>query len=62
MTRVIVLDTGPLGIITNPRQTPDVIACVAWLRSILATGARVVLPEIAVGIRSQRARREHRRA
>jgi predicted nucleic acid-binding protein len=47
MTRVIVLDTGPLGIITNPRQTPDVIACVAWLRSILATGARVVLPEIA---------------
>lgn len=47
MTRVIVLDSGPLGIITNPRQTPEVLACAAWLRSILAAGARVVLPEIA---------------
>lgn len=47
MTRVIVLDTGPLGIITNPRQTPDMVACTAWLRSMLAAGARVVLPEIA---------------
>jgi len=47
VTRVIVLDTGPLGILTNPRQTPDVVACTAWLRSMLAAGARVVLPEIA---------------
>lgn len=47
MPRVIVLDTGPLGILTNPRQTPDVVACSAWLRSMLAAGARVVLPEIA---------------
>lgn len=46
MTRVVVLDTGPLGLLTNPRQTPDVVACTAWLRSILAAGARVVLPEI----------------
>jgi len=46
VTRVIVLDTGPLGIITNPRQTPDVVACTAWLRSMLAAGARVVLPEV----------------
>ncbi|NCC36882.1 MAG: nuclease [Chloroflexia bacterium] len=47
MTSVIVLDTGPLGIITNPNQTPDVVACTAWLRRMLAGGARVVLPEIA---------------
>ncbi len=47
MTSVIVLDTGPLGILTNPHQTADVVACTAWLRSMLATGARVVLPEIA---------------
>ncbi|MBP1464364.1 hypothetical protein EYB53_001465 [Candidatus Chloroploca sp. M-50] len=47
MTSVIVLDTGPLGIITNPNQTPDVVACTAWLRRMLASGARVVVPEIA---------------
>lgn len=47
MTRVVVLDTGPLGLITNPRQTPEVEACVAWLRSILTAGVRVVLPEVA---------------
>jgi predicted nucleic acid-binding protein len=47
MTRLIVLDTGPLGIITNPRQTPEVHACTTWLRDILAAGSRVVLPEIA---------------
>jgi predicted nucleic acid-binding protein len=46
VTRVVVLETGPLGITTNPRQTPEVVACTAWLRSILAAGARVVLPEI----------------
>ena len=47
MTRVVVLDTGPLGVITNPRPTPEVVACTTWLRSLLAAGARVVLPEIA---------------
>ena len=47
MTRVIVLDTGPLGIITNPNQTPEVVACTTWLRSSLTAGVRVVLPEIA---------------
>jgi hypothetical protein len=47
VTRVVVLDTGPLGIITNPRQTPEVVACTAWLRNVLAAGARVGLPEVA---------------
>jgi hypothetical protein len=47
MTRIIVLDTGPLGIITNPRQTPEVHTCTAWLRDVLASGSHVVLPEIA---------------
>jgi predicted nucleic acid-binding protein len=47
VTNVVVLDTGPLGMITNPHQTPDVVACTAWLRRILAAGVRVILPEIA---------------
>lgn len=41
MTRVIVLDTGTLGILTNPRQTPEVVACTAWLRDVLAAGVRM---------------------
>jgi predicted nucleic acid-binding protein len=47
VTTIVVLDTGPLGIITNPRQTSEVQACTAWLRRLLASGVRVVLPEIA---------------
>jgi hypothetical protein len=47
VTRIIVLDTGPLGIITNPRRTPEGTSCTVWLRDVLAAGSRVVLPEIA---------------
>jgi hypothetical protein len=36
VTRVVVLDTGPLGLLTSPRQTSEVVTCSAWLRSILA--------------------------
>lgn len=46
MSRVIALDSGPLGLLTNPRQTPEVVACDRWLREILDGGARVIVPEI----------------
>lgn len=41
------LDTGPLGMITNPRITPGNLACNAWLQGLLNRGARVCIPEIA---------------
>jgi hypothetical protein len=44
---IVVLDSGPLGIVTNPKATPTNEACRSWLRGLLSGGARVVLPEIA---------------
>lgn len=46
MSAVIVLDAGPLGLLTNPNNTPQPLACRAWLASLRAAGRRVVVPEI----------------
>src|SRR2546422_162611 len=47
MRRVVVLDTGPLGLVTNPHASPANDPCIRWLRVLLATGDIVVVPEIA---------------
>ena len=47
MSRAILLDTGPLGQVTNPKTTPANIACVQWYQALLAKGARIIVPEIA---------------
>ncbi len=47
MSSAVVLDAGPLGILTGPPRTPRVLACRAWMDAILAGGGRVFLPEIA---------------
>ena len=46
MNEVVVLDSGPVGIITNPRNTLVASACRQWLGELLAKGRRVILPEI----------------
>lgn len=46
MSEVVVLDSGPVGIITNPRNTLVASACRQWLGKLLAKGRRVILPEI----------------
>jgi predicted nucleic acid-binding protein len=47
MPQIIVLDSSPLGMVTNPRaKSTDCQACKEWLRSILAQGIVVVVPEI----------------
>jgi predicted nucleic acid-binding protein len=46
MRRLIVLDSGPLGLLSNPLRTPEVEACDRWLRGVLDSGARVAVPEI----------------
>lgn len=43
---VVVLDTGPLGVLCNRLRTPPVLACRAWLERLRLAGRRVVLPEI----------------
>ena len=41
------LDAGPLGLVTNPRRSPQSAACAAWSQSLVASGVGVIIPEIA---------------
>jgi hypothetical protein len=47
MARLILLDSGPLGLIVRAPSKPQVVQCVTWLTAISATGAIVIIPEIA---------------
>jgi hypothetical protein len=47
MARLILLDSGPLGLVVRAPSKPQVVRCLAWLKAISATGATVVIPEIA---------------
>jgi predicted nucleic acid-binding protein len=47
VSRVVLLDSGPLGLVTNPRLSPKSLECAKWLQDLLAGGADVVVPEIA---------------
>jgi hypothetical protein len=44
MAEIVLLDAGPLGIVSHPRPTEEVIS---WLAGILASGVQVLVPEIA---------------
>lgn len=47
MSRVILLDTGPLGVVTKRRGVPDAEACRAWVARCLRQGALILVPAIA---------------
>ena len=47
MSVFILLDSGPVGLLTHTRATAATLACGAWLESLLTRDVRVVLPEIA---------------
>src|SRR5438105_3826441 len=44
MTRTVVLDAGPLGMIAHPKRNPEVSF---WLAALSRAGLRIVIPEIA---------------
>ncbi len=46
MSTAVLLDAGPLGILTNPRATDATRECNAWLRTLLFRGVSVRVPEI----------------
>lgn len=46
MSQFIFLDSGPLGLITHPRQTDEVAAITEWLGLMLKQGNRVLVPAI----------------
>lgn len=43
----IFLDTSPLGMISNPKSSPENEECRQWLKNLISAGVRVILPEIA---------------
>ena len=44
MTRVVLLDTGPLSQVTHPRRKPEITK---WLQSLQRTATALRVPEIA---------------
>ena len=46
MSDVLFLDSGPLGLITQPQRSQEVIAITDWLKDCLLAGARVLVPAI----------------
>ncbi len=44
MAKVVLLDAGPLGMVTHPRPNKDIVD---WLKDLLNSGLSVLVPEIA---------------
>ena len=44
MPRIVLLDTGPLGMVSYPRPNRDVVE---WIKNLLQSGAGILVPEIA---------------
>jgi len=47
MSMVVLLDAGPLGLITNPRASQEARECNQWLASLALKEIQVKIPEIA---------------
>jgi predicted nucleic acid-binding protein len=46
VTRVVLLDAGPLGALSNPRASPGTLRIRRWLDALLAQRIVVLVPEI----------------
>ncbi|MCW3094549.1 MAG: hypothetical protein JWL77_167 [Chthonomonadaceae bacterium] len=47
MRRTVFLDTGPLGILTNPKRPPETVAALNWAVDMMVAGHRIIVPAIA---------------
>ena len=47
MKRLILLDSGPLGMASNPKAENISLVCQQWLEEMLVRGEQVAIPEIA---------------
>ena len=47
MSLTVFLDAGPLGLVTNPKKTPETIAAAQWIYNMEAAGHRFLVPAIA---------------
>lgn len=46
MNQIVILDSAPLGMVTNPKQTAENESCRQWLRKLLSQDVNVIIPEI----------------
>ncbi len=46
MSQVLFLDSGPLGLLTHPHRSAEVLAVAGWLSRCLLSGCRVLVPAI----------------
>lgn len=46
MKPVVLLDSGPLGLLCHTRRSAVTTACEQWLAALLSLGRRVIVPEI----------------
>jgi hypothetical protein len=47
MSLIVLLDAGPLGMVTNPKSSSENEACKKWLERLAYNGSEIVIPEIA---------------
>src|SRR5579859_7623940 len=47
VNRFVLLDAGPLGLVTGPRSSATTAACQAWLEGLLSEGVQVRVADIA---------------
>jgi predicted nucleic acid-binding protein len=47
MAKPVILDAGPLGMVSHPKAEAENKRAAAWLKSLLAAGTQVIVPEIA---------------
>lgn len=46
MSRFLVVDSGPLGLLTHPQRNAEVVAITEWLSRCLLSGHRIIVPAI----------------
>jgi predicted nucleic acid-binding protein len=46
VSRYLLVDSGPLGLVTQPRLSPEVVAINRWLIGCLSSGDAVLVPAI----------------
>jgi hypothetical protein len=45
VSRLVLLDAGPLSLVTNPKAGENSRRCKAWLTGLVTAGVRVMVPE-----------------
>ena len=47
MSWIVLLDTGPLGLLAQPRPTPESLLCRQWANEVQAAGSLIHIGEVA---------------